>query len=117
MKTDMNPNPPAQEAQTLLPCPFCGGQASVPRNIGGPRSAPRWYIYCLDKNSSHPALRLRVDAATEDVAIAAWNTRTGTAALVAALEGLLGCISETHGKDATDAVYEAIRALADVKGG
>lgn len=50
----------------LLPCPFCGGEASVER-IGG---NGYYFVACSGLNCCDSAL-----ADTEAEAIAAWNTR------------------------------------------
>ena len=50
----------------LLPCPFCGGEASVER-IGG---NGYYFVACTNLNCCDSAL-----AETEAEAISAWNTR------------------------------------------
>lgn len=80
----------------LKPCPFCGGAASTPRNIAGPRSEPRWYIYC--KSEHHACLTVRTDASTEQAAIAAWNRRPASdSALYRALNDCIRKLETLNG--------------------
>lgn len=55
----------ARKAEQLLPCPFCGGEAS-----GEFFSQNAWSIFC-DKCHASAAM-----CETKAEAIAAWNTRT-----------------------------------------
>ena len=56
---------------SMLPCPFCGGEAKLAalRSIDDLRIAERYYIVCLDCGAQTAML------ATIAAAIAAWNCR------------------------------------------
>lgn len=49
----------------LLPCPFCGGEGDIVQSVPG-----YWVAYC-----TNPKCVVRGYYATEEIAIAAWNTR------------------------------------------
>lgn len=55
----------------LLPCPFCGGDATTWCDSAGDRGADRMTVMCVDCEAEAPY----VDTSVEGKAIAAWNRR------------------------------------------
>jgi len=75
---------PMQQARELLPCPFCGGEATL-RMIGNVHSTRKCVVKCSGCRYERTDAVLRYgDEWLLKTAIAAWNRRT---ALHAAPEG------------------------------
>lgn len=55
---------------TLLPCPFCGGEADAYQSGAWLRDHFMWYVKC------GRCFTATCDKSTEAEAVAAWNTRT-----------------------------------------
>lgn len=77
---------PMQQARELLPCPFCGGEATL-RMVGNVRSTRRCIVKCSGCRYQRIDAALRYgDEWLLNTAIAAWNRRT---ALRAAPDGFV----------------------------
>jgi hypothetical protein len=75
--------------EELLPCPFCGGEATIDDVSTSYRSdlKPVWGIYCSDQSCS---IELWSSDEDRQAAITAWNTRAHTdAQRIAELEAAL----------------------------
>ena len=89
---------------TLLPCPFCGGEAEIWRASADPKR-PAW-VGCMGRC----AVLVSREYETTEEAIAAWNRRTPPAAVPDAWSKLLlaakilyhnaeVCVANHHGRD------------------
>lgn len=124
------------DAETLLPCPFCGGEALVELNLNmrdcriWGRKAP-WHAHCIKWGCSSR------HSSDRDAAIAAWNTRTVAvrdkslsssltdveqAPVVSredaqkAKDDIIGVLSDGHGRvifDMSDDTFKTIRTLLE----
>ena len=62
-------------SETLLPCPFCGGEAELCTWYGGGEHCETVYTVMCD-NDNCPMDVKTFDFPTEAEAVAAWNTRS-----------------------------------------
>ena len=86
---------PMQQARELLPCPFCGGEATLTM-VGNVHSTRKCIVKCSGCRYQRTDAALRYgDEWLRNTAIAAWNRRV---ALRAAPEGLI----EQHARDSQE---------------
>lgn len=62
-----------QTTELLLPCPFCGGKATLGRDILDPHLC--WQVVCANLDCAATIRRLP----QQEMAIQLWNTRTQVA--------------------------------------
>ena len=61
------------DEEIILPCPLCGGKASVQKDISGKE---RYHVVCSNvKNACHLVSGLPIWRGSAEEAIAEWNTR------------------------------------------
>lgn len=114
--------PSNEEHTPLKPCPFCGGEAQVEHSASFMNAYKReeFSVCCVSRCVAGKTWVFM----DRDEAIAAWSRRAGEAALVEALENLLG--TYLHATTAEpkegfvianrDVVADAREALAATKG-
>ena len=67
---------PRDSTTTLLPCPFCGGEAGMGEAMAGPWRPQKWFwVNCCECLASTNQLTGESARFTAEEAIAAWNQR------------------------------------------
>jgi hypothetical protein len=107
---------PTNETPTLLPCPFCGGEAEMVAYAGA-----TWYVWCPSPPCEvSPDTLVRESA---DAAAAAWNTRhldPATLALARLGAAVLGSRIEQRkalfdAADTTPGILDRVADLLDTE--
>lgn len=75
-------------ADVLLPCPFCGGEA-VLFDLEHDTAGTYWKVCCNANADDCPADACSVDKPTREEAVAAWNTRAANADLAGEVRELV----------------------------